>query len=134
MKMILVDSSVLFTAVNSPTGGSAKLFTLTDYTLIVTPLILTEVERNVRQKLQPYHLERLFILIKKLQIISQVPDAKLIVQAKRVIVAKDAVILAEAKQSGVDILVTLDRKHFLQSPVIDFLQPQRVCLPKDLLQ
>ncbi|MBU0569967.1 PIN domain-containing protein [Patescibacteria group bacterium] len=125
-----LDSSVLFTAVNSPTGGSAKLFTLEKVKLIASQVVLAEVERNVQRKLQHYHLERFFMLTKKLIISKQLPNNKLITKAEKVIVKKDAVILAEAKQSEASFLITLDRKHFLTTKVKNFLKPQKVLTPK----
>lgn len=132
MKTVFVDSSVLFSATNSPTGGSAKLFTLTKIHLVTSPVVLTEVERNVRKKLQSYHLERFFMLVKKLTILQQKPNSRIIARAKKVIVAKDAVILSEAKQAKADVLVTLDTKHFLTPAVGSFLKPQKAATPKML--
>lgn len=133
MKNVFVDSSVLFTAVNSPTGGSAKLFTVSSYRLITSKVVLAEVERNIKKKLQSYHLDRFFILAGKMAILSQLPDEKLIAKAQRVIVAKDAVILAEAKKAKCHYLVTLDRKHFLTPAVSKFISPQKVMTPRNLL-
>jgi|SRR3989344_2024980 len=130
MDTVFVDSSVLFSAVNSPTGGSAKLFTTKRVTLITSRVVLTETERNIREKLQKYHLERFFMLVGKMTINRQLPNKKLIEQAKKVIAEKDAVILAEAKRAKTRFLVTLDRKHFLTPAVGKFLQPQRVVTPK----
>lgn len=134
-KTVFLDSSVLFTAVNSPFGGSAKLFTYsqTKLKLITSKLVLTEVERNIRKKLENYHLERFFMLVDKMKIINKTPDDELIKKAKKVIVEKDALILAEAKQARVKVLVTLDKKHFLTKSVAAFLRPQKVLIPKDLL-
>lgn len=127
-----MDSSVLFTAVNSPTGGSAKLFTLKKIKLVTSKLVLTEVERNVRKKLENYHLKRFFLLANKVQIVEQKPALKLIQKTKKVIVKKDAVILAEAKTAPCDFLVTLDRKHFLTQKVAAFLKPKKVLTIKML--
>ncbi|MBI4067463.1 PIN domain-containing protein [Candidatus Gottesmanbacteria bacterium] len=134
MKRVFVDSSVLFTAVNSPTGGSAKLFTLKKLSLITSKVVLTEVERNIRKKLADYHLKRYFVMVGKIEIIDQEPDDNLIKRARKVIVEKDAVILAEAKQAKAHILVTLDRKHFLKEDVFSYLKPQKVMTPKMLLE
>ncbi|MBM3208731.1 type II toxin-antitoxin system VapC family toxin [Candidatus Shapirobacteria bacterium] len=131
---VFLDSSVLFTAVNSPIGGSAKLFTLSKIKLVTSPLVLAEVERNVRKKLQGYHRERFFKLAAGIKIVEQRPDDRLIQQAQKFIVEKDAVILAEAKNSKADFLVTLDKKHFLQESVKNFLSPQKVLAPKGLLE
>jgi len=131
---IFVDSSVLFAAVCSPVGGSAKLFTLGDVILTASLVVLAEVERNVRAKLEDYHLDRFFLLASKLNVIEQSPDNDLVVRAKKVIVEKDAVILAEAKNSGVEILVTLDRKHFLAPLVRKFFRPGKIMTPKEVLE
>lgn len=132
MTIVFVDSSVLFSAVNSPTGGSAKLFILKEITLTTSKLVLTETERNVRHKLQSYHLERFFMLVCKMKIVDHIPNNKVIKQAQRVIVKKDATILAEAKQAKTQFLVTLDRKHFLTKSVAKFLKPQKAVTPKML--
>ena len=132
MRSVFVDSSVFFTAVNSPTGGSAKLYTIQNIRLIVSPVVLTETERNVRKKLHSYQLERFFKLVGKMQILNQKPDLELIAKAKKIISEKDAVILTEAKLSKADFLVTLDKKDFLNEEVMDFLKPTIALTPKML--
>ena len=134
MRSVFIDSSVLFTATNSPTGGSAKLFTLANVKLLVSPLVLTETERNVRSKLHSYQLQRFFKLVEKTQILNQKPDPSLIIEAKKVIAEKDAVILAEARQAKCDFLVTLDKKDFLNERVAQFLKPSIALTPKDLIK
>lgn len=134
MKRVFVDSSVLFSAVNSVSGGSSKLFTQKNIELVTSPVVLAEVERNVRKKLLSYHLKRFFMLTSKLKILSQTPNRKLIKRVKRVIVDKDAVILSEAVQAKTDILVTLDRKHFFTPKVIQFMKPKKVATPKILIE
>lgn len=134
LKTAFLDSSVLFTAVNSPAGGSAKLFTLSKIKLITSKVVLAEVERNIRQKLQGYHLERFFMLVSKLEIIGQNPNESLIRQAKEEIAEKDSVILAEARMAKADFLITLDRKHFLTGSVAKFLKPQEALTPKQLFE
>ena len=134
MRSVFVDSSVFFTAVNSPTGGSAKLYTIQNIRLIVSPVVLTETERNVRKKLHSYQLERFFKLVGKMQILNQKPDLELIAKAKKIISEKDAVILAEAKLSKADCLVTLDKKDFLNEKITDFLKPTITLTPKMLFK
>lgn len=129
-----LDSSVLFTAVNSPSGGSSKLFILRSIKLVTSSLVLTETERNVRKKLQNYHLDRFFMLVDRLQILKQKPSEEAIKTAKKVIVEKDVVILAEAKQSKTSYLVTLDKKHFLKAGVQKFLRLTKVLTPKELIK
>jgi len=134
MKTVFVDSSVIFSAVNSPTGGSSKIFILKKIKLITSKVVLTETERNVREKLHEYHLERFFMLVDKMEILKQLPDNKLIQKAKKVIAEKDSVILAESKKSVANFLVTLDKKHFLTSSVSKFIKPQKVLTPKMLIE
>lgn len=134
MKSVFVDSSVFFTATNSPTGGSAKLFTLKSIKLVVSRVVLTETERNVRQKLESYHLARFFKLVAKTQILDQKPDLSLVKKAQKVIEEKDSVILAEAKQAKCDFLVTLDKKDFLNEKVAKFLKPKIALTPKGLIE
>src|SRR3990167_2888428 len=134
MKSVFIDSSVFFTATNSPTGGSAKLFTLTNIKLLVSPLVLTETERNVRSKLHSYQLQRFFKLAEKTQILNQKPAPGLIIKAKKVIAEKDAVILSEAKLAKCDFLVTLDKKDFLNEKVAKFLKPSIALTPKDIIE
>lgn len=133
MKTIFLDSSVLFTAVNSPVGGSAKLFTLKNVRLITSELVLTEVEKNIRKKLLDYHLERFFLLVEKLVIVGSPINKMILKKAQKVIVKKDVVILVQAKQAKADYLVTLDKKHFLQEKPKEFIKPTIIITPKDLL-
>ena len=131
---VFVDSSVFFAAVCSPSGGSAKLFTLQNFHLQTSKIVLTEVERNIRKKLETYHLDRFFLLTGKLEIINQEPDDELIAKVKNIIVEKDAVILAEAKQSSAKILVTLDQKHFFTPEAQKFFLPGKILTPGQLIQ
>ncbi len=132
LKTAFLDSSVLFTAVNSPTGGSSKLFTLKKIKLTTSKVVLAEVERNVKKKLRNYHLERFFMLVEKMNILDQKPNDKEIKKAKKVIIKKDAVILAEVKQAKTNFLIILDKRHFLKPEVEKLLKPQKVLTPKML--
>lgn len=134
MKTVFVDSSVLFSAVNSPTGGSSKIFTLKNIRLITSDVVLTETERNVRNKLHDYHLERFFMLVTKIKVLQQLPNNQLIEKAKKIIAEKDSVILAESYKSKANFLVTLDQKHFLTDSVAKFLKPQKALTPKLLIE
>lgn len=127
---LFLDSSVLFTAVNSSFGGSAKLFTITDVKLHVSRVVLHEVEKNVRKKLGEIYLERFFRLVEKVIIIDDVPSEKAIKLAKKIIVEKDAVILADFIRSKCSHLITLDKRDFLQGKVFEFVAPKKVWTPK----
>ena len=109
-RKVFLDSSVIFSAVASPIGGSAKLFTLENLQLVTSVVVITEVERNVRKKLLSFQLERFFDLAEKLEILEQKPEPFRIEKAKGVTARKDAVILAEAKRAKMDYQV----KKFLR--------------------
>lgn len=100
---------------------------------MASKIILIEVERNVREKLEDYHLDRFFMLVNQIEILDQMPDDKLIAQAKKIIAEKDAVILAEAKKAKCDFLVTPDKKHFLTPKAKEFLKPKKILTPKMLI-
>jgi predicted nucleic acid-binding protein len=121
---------VLFTAVNSPFGGSAKLFTLNNTKLFVSNIVLHEVEKNIRKKLAEVHLKRFFRLVDRVGVIEGIPSKQEIDRAKRVIVEKDAVILAEFKRSQCSYLITLDKRDFLQEEVFGFVEPKKILSPK----
>ena len=127
---LFLDSSVLFTAVNSSFGGSAKLFTITGIELYVSRVVLHEVEKNVRKKLGEMYLERFFRLVEQLNIIEALATTKDIEKAKEVIVVKDSVILADFKLSQCNYLITLDRRDFLQEKVFAFVSPKKIVTPK----
>src|SRR3990167_10792953 len=97
MKTVFLDSSVLFTAVNSPVGGSSKLFILKNIQLITSKIVLTEVERNIRKKLLDYHLERFFLLVDKIKIFGIEINKVDLEKAEKIIVKKDVIILIQAK-------------------------------------
>ncbi|MDP2860363.1 MAG: PIN domain-containing protein [bacterium] len=130
LKKVFLDSSVFFTAVKSPYGGSARLFVLKNIQLVASRIVLAEVEKNVRRKLESYHLERFFLLARLIEIPSQKPNKTLIAKAEKAIVKKDAVILAEAKQAKTDMFITLDKKHFLTDSAKSFLIPQKIITPE----
>ena len=134
VRLVFLDSSVLFSATNSPTGGSAKLFTVEKLILCTSTLVLTETERNIRKKLEFYHLERFFTLVNQLKIIKATPHQKQITQAEKIIVQKDAVILSSAKLAKVNLIFTLDQKHFFTELVQNFVKPTQILTPKIFFQ
>ena len=114
MRRIFIDSSVLFTAANSAKGHSRDLLLISatgKLTLVLSDFVLEETRRNLALTqpgltvLERIHQEA------RIEIVSvtkqQVQDAI------RLIVPKDAPILAAAKAAKVDMLVSFDKKHIL---------------------
>lgn len=127
---LFLDSSVLFTAVNSSFGGSAKLFTLENVRFYVSRIVLHEVEKNVRKKLGEMYVERFLRLVEQVQIMRGLASEGEVKRAQEVIVVKDSVILADFKRSKCSHLITLDKRDFLQEKVLAFVKPKRVITPK----
>lgn len=128
---LFLDSSALFTAVNSSFGGSAKLFSIEGIELVVSKVVLHEVEKNVRLKLgDEMYLERFFMLVDMLNVVDAMPDISELNLAKKVIAEKDSVILAQFKRSDCTHLITLDKRDFLQDRVMEYVSPKKIWTPK----
>ncbi|PIU37294.1 hypothetical protein COT02_01615 [Candidatus Roizmanbacteria bacterium CG07_land_8_20_14_0_80_34_15] len=113
MKLFL-DANVIYSASRSEKGASFAIFQLKNkfkIELISSKLALIEAERNIVEKETSLILSRFYYLIKEIKIIS-VESVKAKIFYKNIIEEKDAPILYGAKQSQVDFLITLDRKHF----------------------
>jgi len=113
MKLFL-DANVIYSASRSEKGASFAIFQLKNkfkIELISSKLALIEAEKNIVEKETSLILSRFYYLIKEIKIIS-VESVKAKIFYKNIIEEKDAPILYGAKQSQVDFLITLDRKHF----------------------
>ena len=134
---LFLDTSVIFAAVLSPTGGARKLFLLGEaglMQLVVGPTILHECQEVVQRK-SPASLPTLaqLMAIASLET-SQAPTRKQIDAADVYVqYAPDARVLAEAMLAKPDWFVTHDKEHFLQRQ-IDTELSFRVGTPGDLLQ
>jgi predicted nucleic acid-binding protein len=143
---IFLDTSVIFSAVLSDTGGSRKLFRLGEagvIQLIVGPNVLRECEEVVRRKV-PASLPTLAHLLELglVEIASQ-PLDNFIEQAKAIVAyhprrstggyQPDAYVLAEAIEAEADWFVTHDKEHFLKHRQ-DARLTFRVGTPGDLIQ
>lgn len=99
--------------------------------LVVSNVVLHEVEKNVRAKLNEIHLRRFFTLTRKVKIFDTILTDRELKGSQAVIVQKDAVILAQFKKSNCNFLITLDKRDFLQQQVFDFIVPKKIFTPKD---
>ena len=134
---IFLDTSVIFAAVLSETGGARKLFRLGEagvLQLIVGPNVLRECEDVVRRKV-PASLPILAYLLElgMVEIVTQSPDA-FIEQATAIVAYKpDAYVLAEAIGAEPDWLITHDKIRFLSANLGTNLA-FRIGTPGDLIQ
>ena len=136
-RKVFLDTSVVFAAVLSPTGGARKLFLLGEagfLSLIIGPHVLRECDEVVRRK-TPASLPVLAQLLSKGQVgTCDLPTAAQIDQARSLVeYSPDAYVLAEAISAGPDWFVTHDKEHFLKSRA-QITLPFEIGTPGDLLQ
>ena len=134
---IFLDTSVVFAAVLSPTGGARKLFLLGEagmLQLVVGPTVLQECQEVVERKV-PTSLPTLAQLLSSASLeTSQAPTKKLISAAEVYVqYVPDARVLAEAMLAKPDWFVTHDKEHFLKHRSKINL-PFEIGTPGDVLQ
>ena len=134
---VFLDTSVIFAAVLSPTGGARKLFHLGEagvLHLMVGPTVLREADEVVRRKV-PISLPVLAQLLSIGQVESSPAATKGKLELARICVQypPDAHVLAEATQANPDWFVTHDQEHFLRMQC-EMDLPFKVGTPGDLLQ
>ena len=134
---VFLDTSVIFAAVLSRTGGARKLFLLGEAGILhlcIGPIVLKETDEVVRRKI-PSSLPILAQLLN----ISQVETTQTATQKQLELAYEyvqyppDAHVLAEALQAKLDWFVTHDKEHFLKVKQ-DADLPFIVGTPGDLLQ
>jgi predicted nucleic acid-binding protein len=113
---VFVDSSVLFAACLSARGSARDLIVLARSDrlhLYASHLVWQETERNLIAKAP--HVLTFFESVRSAPTVRRVrtPD-QLVREVARVVVAKDAAIVAGAVAANVDCLVSYDRKHLLR--------------------
>jgi predicted nucleic acid-binding protein len=135
-KQVFLDTSVLFAAVWSESGGSRLILKLGEaaaVSLWVGPWVLREVDAVVRRKSEGSR-PHLVLLLDRAQV--QVgPEAGTEASKQALSVVNylpDAQILAEALEIGVDYFVSLDRKHLVGNPQAGNL-PFAVGTPGDFI-
>jgi len=134
MKLFL-DANVIYSASRSEKGASFAIFQLKNkfkIELISSKLALIEAERNIVEKETPSILNRFYYLLKEIKIIS-VEGVKAKIFYKNIIEEKDAPILYGAKQSHVDFLITLDKKHFFTEKMREAKFAFRITTPGEFI-
>lgn len=120
MRQLFIDSSVLFAAAYSSRGHARDLVlmaTREEVILVVSPLVLEETRRNLEES-APAVIDLFDLLVQTIPFKIVQPTRDEILDAAQHIVLKDAPILAAAKISKADLLVTLDKKHLLEKPLL----------------
>ena len=136
MIRIFVDSSVLFAATYSSRGFSRDIIlkgVKGNVKLVVSKLVFAEVALNLEKDAK----DKLYLLefIKEFVPFEFVRATKKdVLSAAKYVELKDAPIVAAAKKAGVDLLVTLDRKHLLGKPEISKFIKAQIVTPKEAVE
>ena len=136
-RKVFLDTSVIFAAVLSPTGGARKLFQLGEagmLKLVIGPNVLRECDAVVRRKVSS-SLPALAQLLALGQLETSIaPTKRQIVFARSMVQYKpDALVLAEALSARPDWFVTHDKEHFLKKRKMSDLTFD-IGTPGDLIQ
>lgn len=135
---LFLDASVLIAAAGSRSGASALVLDVCRQghgRAVSSRLVLLEAERNIRAKLGRDALLRFYQEIADLDLdLADAPTPQEIAEMCRIIHPKDAHVLAAASKGGADVLLTLDRAHFLSPPVLQADLPFQVMTPGDFLR
>ncbi len=134
---VFMDTSVVFAAVLSPSGGARKLFQLGEVGLLrlcIGPNVLRECEAVVRRK-SPASLPTLAQLLSVSLVETTAAPLAQHIQAARALICyeQDAYVLAEAFRAKPDWFVTHDKEHFLMEIPAASL-PFHIGTPGDLIQ
>lgn len=133
---IFIDSSVLFSAANSAKGHSRDLMVMGvngEITIILSDYVLEETRRNLSELKQP-PLDELEDILAYADMEVVKVNKQTVLAATKLIVLKDAPIIAAAKIAKVDMLVSLDRKHILNHPELETYIKASILTPAEAFQ
>jgi predicted nucleic acid-binding protein len=134
---LFLDSSALFASIVSPDGAGRVLLLLGEtgkVRLTISEQVVAETERALARKL-PRALPEFRLAIRRSHVkIVPDPDPQSVFSCLDWMKdPADVPILLAAMQSGVDFLVTLNRKHFLDDPLVAQRAALRIGTPGDAL-
>ncbi len=135
---LFLDSSALFSGIVSDAGAARILLLLaeTDHILLtISEQVVTETERAIARK-APRALNdlRQAILASKARIVRNPSVEEVYAHQDLISHPADVPILLAAMGAGVDFLVTLNRKHFIDDPNVAQRTGLRIGTPGDALQ
>ncbi len=135
---VFLDASALFAAVFSETGGARLILRLAEsdaIEMVLSSQVLAEAEGALRRK-APEALGHLALLLDRAHC-QVIPNPTLEqVNAWQAVIPylPDAAVLAAALAAQADYLVTLDRQHFLENPLLMASPPLPIGAPGDCIQ
>jgi predicted nucleic acid-binding protein len=134
---LFLDSSALFAGVVSPRGAARALLLLAEaglVTVIISEQMVAETERAVARKApQALAYYREALRTTDLRIVHD-PSPEEVETRKDIIAHRaDVPIIVAAMRAGVDHLVTLNRRHFIDDPGVAARSGLRIGTPGDAL-
>lgn len=126
---LFLDSSVLISASASNTGASALTLMLCSYGKIqgiVSDYVIKESSRNIANKLNEDAYKRFVFYLKNCGLVICPSFDKLLKAVP--IASKDQPIVQAAICSGVEYLITLDKKDFFKENIIEYLRQYNIRL------
>ena len=121
MKRVFLNATCWVAAAGSESGGSSAIFLLAQaflLSLVTSRAVLQEAERNIQNKMGTSALQRFYSLLNMTEIeICEQTTLEEEQQWTALTADKDRHVLAAAFKTKADVLVTLDRKHFLTESV-----------------
>ena len=134
---LFLDSSALFAGVASPTGAARALLALAEaglITITVSEQVIAETERALARKVPAALLAyRQALHSVGLRIMRDPAPEAVLAHREWMAHQADVPILVAAMQSGVDYLVTLNRRHFIDDPGLAERSGLRIGTPGDAL-
>lgn len=115
MTRVFIDSSVMIAAIFSYRSSARELLlgaVQLDLELVISSLVVKEVTRNIHRK-RPDKLYLWEALLRSLSLTLVEPSLHQVKDVQKLVVAKDAPILAAAMGGGCRYLATSDQKHLL---------------------
>jgi predicted nucleic acid-binding protein len=134
---LFFDASALFAGVASPSGAARALLLLSEaqaITITVSEQVIAETERALARKVAtalPFYRQAL--RTSRLRIVKDPTPAELAAAHGMIAHAPDLPILVAAIKAGTGFLVTLNRRHFLDDPVVAQRSGLRIGAPGDAL-
>ena len=136
MNKLYLDASVLIAAILSPEGGSAKLIQFIKLGIISgisSQTVVEEVEKHSAKIGKKVSEIRLFIKDNGILVREKTTgdEAK---PYREMVVEDDLHVIAGAKLTKSDYLVTLDKKHLLKEEVKRLVKPLKIVNPEYYLK
>ena len=137
MIKVFLDSSVVFAAAGSQTGGSFEIINLITKGKLegfVNEGVVAESEEAIRRRLsqEKYNLFLNWLEKDCFKILPFPDEEKL--QRLGQVSPKDRHILLSAKESNSDFLISLDKKHILTNESQSIIPEVKITTPKEFLQ